>query len=111
MSKRKTLAEWGEHLEAAARAGVPLAHYAQTQGLKLQRLYAARHALKRGVAAGSRSKGRVIRPSFIPVRVSSSSVAQVTARLPNGVAVEFVEVDAAMLSGVLSSLARLPCLG
>ena len=24
MSKRKALAQWGEHLEAAARAGVPL---------------------------------------------------------------------------------------
>ena len=107
MSKRRALAKWREHLEAAVRADVPLAQYARSQDFNVQRLYAARHQLKRGVSALSSKKARVVCAKFVPVQRLEPSRSGMTARLPNGVTVEFVEVDATALSGVLSSLARL----
>lgn len=111
MSKRKTLAQWREHLEAAVRADVPLAQYARSQDFKVQRLYSARHQLKRDVPVLPSKKARVVRAKFVPVHRLEPSGSGMTARLPNGVIVEFVGVDATALSGVLSSLARLSCSG
>ncbi|MBI2803056.1 MAG: hypothetical protein HYX63_22780 [Gammaproteobacteria bacterium] len=107
MPKRKTLSHWQQHL-AAAQSGEPLPRYAASQGLSVQRLYAARHALKvRGAAAPPLDCVRASR--FVPIRVVATAEPSATVRLPNGIEVVVGTVPSRGLPSMLQLLAGLSC--
>ena len=108
MSKRKTLSHWQQPLAAAAQSGEPLPRYAASQGLSVQRLYAARHALKvRGEAVAPLDNVRASR--FVPIRVLATAESSVTVRLPNGIEVVLGVVPSSELPSMLHVLAGLWC--
>ena len=105
MSTRQPLSHWQQHLAAAARSGEPLARYAASQDLSVQRLYAARHELKRrgGAVPALDTLGQ---SHFVPVRVLAPSV---IVRMPNGLEVSLGGVSSSALPATLQLLARLSC--
>lgn len=108
MSTRQPLSHWQQHLAAAARSGEPLARYAASQDLSVQRLYAARHELKRrgGAVPALDTLGQ---SHFVPVRVLAPTAPSVIVRMPNGLEVSLGGVSSSALPATLQLLARLSC--
>lgn len=115
------LGRWRPHLRAARAAGMSLARYAREHGLSRHTLYAALRTERdqRAMAeAGGERSGRRARStrrawpavvsSFVPVAVSLPG-ARLAVRLPNGVALECQDLDAALLGALIASLSGLPC--
>jgi hypothetical protein len=111
---------WRPHLRAARVAGVTLAQYAREHGLSRHTLYAALRAerdrkdarAKPLVRARTAKRQLVLAgaSAFVPVAVSATPL-HVTVRLLNGMAVECHAVQEDRLSGLIASLAALPCSG
>ena len=76
----------------------------------MQRLYAARHALKRrgGTVPALENVGR---SRFVPVRVFAPAAPSVTVRMPNGLEVSLGAVSSSALPATLQLLAQLSCGG
>ena len=110
MTTRVNLERWRAHLAAAQKRGVALAQYAREHGLSGHTLYAARKQLERE-ASGTRgrTKGKSSTPPntspFVAVRLAAADVPVLRAVSANGVALEFAQVDAALIA----MLAGLPC--
>lgn len=108
-----TLNRLREHLAAAAERGGPLAHYAREHGVSKYMLYEARRQLRKQLVGGGKADqapapGGKRSSAFVAVRVAPSA-ARCKARLPNGIELEFGELDAADYSVLLGLLAKLPC--
>jgi hypothetical protein len=114
---RRVKAErWRVHLEAAREQGISLARYAREHGLSRFTLYAAqRQRRSEELAAAKRSRRQassVVRSASPFVRVEvARAVALLRARLPNGVELEFGNVDSTVCSTLVGMLAALPCSG
>ena len=99
---------WLKHLRACEASGLTTIDYARTHGIKVKSLYAARRAL----AEAGRLPPALTR--FQRVRVATDPAADVgpaqwQVQLPNGTIVAFTgEVEARVLSLVLTTAARLP---
>ena len=120
MSGKVNLDRWRPHLAAAEREGVSLAQYARVHGLSRYTLYAAREWIRKtdGKPLPARQSGapRVSeklvpnKSAFAPVKLvgleapRSSAVAQLRARLPNGVRVEVVGADAEVVFAAIQAL-------
>ncbi|MFM9969160.1 MAG: hypothetical protein ACKVQK_12270 [Burkholderiales bacterium] len=128
MSGRVNLDRWGPHLVAAKREGVSLAQYARVNGLSVYSLYAARETIRKVAgkslpsrqSATPRDVGKLVpkssgismssSSSFAPVKVVRLDaprfgvLAQLRARLPNGVRVELIDADAEVVSAAIQAL-------
>jgi hypothetical protein len=121
MSGKVNLDRWGPHLEAAKREGKSLTQYARSHGLSRYTLYAAQQML-RGMGAKPSVERQPRRPrvanesapkpAFAAVKLlapeapSGGSAAQLRAQLPNGVKLELMWADAALLAAAIQALAR-----
>lgn len=106
------LERWQGHVVAARKQGMPLSHYAREHGLSRYTLYAAQRQLRRkGEAKTKRSvRGVRGRPDASPfVAVQMAPPAAIRARLPNGVALEFGDLDRTECATLVGMLAALPC--
>lgn len=115
MTKAK-VERWRTHVVAAREQGISLARYAREHGLSRFTLYAAQRQWRsEALAAGKRSRrhGSSLVASVSPfVRVEMARPAGLLrARLPNGVEVEFGNVESSACSALLGMLAALPCSG
>lgn len=108
MGKQVSLAQWSEHLEAAARQGETVVSYARRHGLSLSGMYSARYTLKQRQALVVKARAPAPPRGFVPVVVVPSR-RQLTARLPNGVELSLEDADPGTVAGWLAALARLPC--
>ncbi|MBC8120192.1 MAG: hypothetical protein H7X75_11520 [Burkholderiaceae bacterium] len=112
---RVKLERWLGHLSAARERGVSLAHYAREHRVSRHTLYAAQRQWQSEQAATAK-RGRRAAPggarvsSFVAVQVMPAASA-VRARLPNGVQLEFGDLEASACSAVVGMLAALPCSG
>jgi hypothetical protein len=120
MSGKVNLDRWGPHLQAAKREGKSLTQYARSRGLSRYTLYAARQMLRSmGGKPGVERRPRALRaankaapqPTFAAVKLlapdtpSGGSTAQLRAQLPNGVRLELMWADAALLAAAIQALA------
>jgi transposase-like protein len=110
---RVNVERWRKHVTAQHASGMTVAQYAQEHGLSRHTLYVAR----RQVAAARKmpTKGSVSATSaaakaapFVAVRVTSSPVT-LRASLPNGVALEFAQMEADTCAQLIGMLAALSC--
>jgi transposase-like protein len=115
MTKVK-LERWRAHLQAARDRGGSLARYAREHGLSRHTLYAAQRQWRgEQLAAGKRSSRRAS-PSvskaspFVRVELARPA-ALLRARLPNGVELEFGNVEPSGCPALIEMLAALPCSG
>jgi hypothetical protein len=118
MSGKVNLDRWGPHLLAAKREGKSLTQYARSRGLSRYTLYAAKQMLrstggKPGVERRPRAASKAVpQPAFAAVKLlapdilSGGSAAQLRAQLPNGVKLELMSPDAALLAAAIETLAR-----
>jgi len=120
MSGKVNLDRWGPHLAAAKRKGVSLAQYARIHGLSRYTLYAAREWTRKAngkplparQSIPRRLSGKLVpsSSSFAPVKLvgleapRSSAVAQLRARIPNGVRVEVVGAAAEVVFAAIQAL-------
>jgi hypothetical protein len=120
MSGKVNLDRWEPHLAAAKREGVSLAQYAKAHGLSRYTLYAAREWIRKAngkplparQSITSRESGKLVpgHSSFAPVKLvgleapRSTAVAQLRARLPNGVRMELVGGDAEVVFAAIQAL-------
>ena len=120
MSGKVNLDRWIPHLNAAKREGISLAQYAKTHGLSRYTLYAAREWIRK--ANGKPLPGRQINApqasgklvpggsSFAAVKLVTleappgTAVAQLRARLPNGVRVELIGGDPEVVFAAIQAL-------
>ena len=96
---------WLEHIRACEAAGEAMTVYAETHGLSVEAMYAAKRVLvRKGVLAGA-GVGR-----FQRVRVAGVEAAPAwRIELSNGVVVSFSGgLDAGELAGVLAAVVSLP---
>jgi len=99
---------WLQHLQACEASGQTTIDYARAHGIKVRSLYAARKALaEKGQLPPAPSRFQRVRVAHDPA--DSVLCGQWQVQLPNGVAVAFTgEVEARLLSLVLTTAARLP---
>ena len=117
MSGKVNLDRWGPHLLAAKREGKSLTQYALGHGLSRYTLYAAKQMLrstggKSDVERRPRAANKAApQPAFAAVKLlapeirSGGSAAQLRAQLPNGVKLELMSPDAALLAAAIQALA------
>lgn len=118
MSGKVNLDRWGPHLLAAKREGKSLTQYARSRGLSRYTLYAARQMLrsagvKPGVERRLRAANKTAAPQSVfaavkllaPSTPSSWPAPQLRAQLPNGVGLELMCADAALLAAAIEALA------
>ena len=108
---RVNVQRWQEHVAAQAASDLTVAQYAQKHGLSKYTLYAARR--QSAALKAKKDSGRVIaaqakRSPFIAIRVAANLVA-LRACLPNGVTLEFGQVEASASTQLIGILAALPC--
>jgi hypothetical protein len=113
---RVKLERWHSHLTAAREQRISLARYAREHGLSRFTLYAAQRQWRsEQLAAAKRASRRassMVSSASPFVRVELARPAGwLRARLPNGVELEFGNVDSTACSTVLGMLAALPCSG
>ena len=103
---------WRAHVTALRESGLSVTQYAAKHGLSRQTLYAARRqvaAATKALPQRQRSSGQVNQAApFVAVRVVSSPVA-LRAGLPNGVTVEFAQLEPESCARLIALLASLPC--
>ena len=120
MSGKVNLDRWGPHLAAAKREGVSLAQYARVHRLSRYTLYAAREMIRKGngkplptgPSIAPRMGGKLMpsSSSFAPVKLvgldvpRSSQVAQLRARLPNGVRMELIGGEPEVVFAAIQAL-------
>jgi hypothetical protein len=108
------LERWRGHVIAAGKQGMPLSDYAREHGISRYTLYAAQRQLRNeGQLPAKRPVRRALaRRSagpFVAVQVAGAAPAAMRARLPNGVELEFGQLEPrgwATLVGVLAALFR-----
>ncbi len=112
MSSKVNLDRWGPHLQAAKREGKSLTEYARSRGLSRHTLYAARQTLRSmGGKPGVERRPRAAQSGFATVKLltpeipSGGSAAQLRAQLPNGVKLELMWADGALLAAAIQALA------
>lgn len=104
---------WREHVVAQRRSGMTVVQYAQEHGLSRYTLYAARQQIAAAEKARTRRSpstlAAVTKPApFVAVRVTPSPIA-LRASLPNGVALEFAQMEPDTCAKLIGMLAALPC--
>ena len=120
MSGKVNLDRWMPHLNAAKREGVSLAQYAKAHGLSRYTLYAAREMMGKAndkplparQINAPRGNGKLVPSgsSFAPVKLvtleapRSTAVAQLRARLPNGVRVELIGGEPEVVFAAIQAL-------
>lgn len=119
MSGKVDLDRWLPHLAAARREGKTLTQYARSRGLSRHTLYAARQMLRRlNGKLAAEHRPRMLRATnksvpdsaFAAVKLTAPSVAlsgsapRLRAQLPNGVALELVWADVALLAVAIQAL-------
>lgn len=111
------LERWRGHVMAAREQGKSLSHYAREHGISRYTLYAAQQQLRsEGKLPVKRPTRRALALSrsaepFVAVRVAGAATATMRARLPNGVELEFGDLDPAGWARLVGLLAALPCFG
>jgi predicted nucleic acid-binding protein len=120
MSGKVNLDRWSPHLAAAKREGKSLTQYARSRGLSRHTLYAARQMLRRARSEPSVGRRpRVLRAANKPVAESAFAAVKLSAlctpsggaaprlraQLPNGVRLELMWADAALLATAIEALA------
>jgi hypothetical protein len=120
MSGKVDLDRWSPHLAAAKREGKTLTQYARSRGLSRHTLYAARQMLRclNGKPAAERrprepraANKPVPDSPFAAVKLSAlcapsgEAAPRLQAQLPNGVRLELMWADAALLAAAIQALA------
>jgi hypothetical protein len=95
---------WKAHLDRAEAEGLPLSEYARRCGLKVHSLYGARKRLRQREMTTTTSS--LIRVSETRFEQSSTSLAPMTVRLPNGVSIS-IPYDPSTVLVLLKTLATL----
>jgi hypothetical protein len=124
-SSMRIRAKWQQHIEAQQASGLTQAAYCREHGLDAQYLSLWKSKLAKRETIATTTAGAA-RPALIPVIVKTatesvksapaiipsatlSNDVVLKARLPNGIALEFLLHSAQALSSLLTELTQLPC--
>lgn len=108
------LERWRGHVAAARRQGIALGHYAKEHGISRYTLYAAQQQLRQAgelTTPVTARRKRSSPPPFVAVQVAASRSSALRARLPNGVQLEFEQLESSACAALVAMLAALPCSG
>ena len=107
---RVNVDRWREHVQALRESGLTVAQYAQKHGLSRHTLYVARRQVEAAAKTATKgSRTAAARPApFVAIRATPSPIG-LRASLPNGVALEFAQMEPDTCARLIGMLAALPC--